>query len=130
MALVIDEYGGLDGLLTFNDLISDIIGELDISDPSGIKGAVQRSDGSWLIDGVLAAHEMMELLDIDELPGEDEGRFETSAGFIMDQLGHIPKAGEVVDFDKFHFEVIDMDGNRIDKILVSIRETTMPDIDE
>jgi putative hemolysin len=130
MALVIDEYGGLDGLLTFNDLISDIIGELDISDPSGIKGAVQRADGSWLIDGVLAAHEMMELLDIDELPGEDEGRFETSAGFIMDQLGRIPKAGETVEWREFHFEVIDMDGNRIDKILVSIRETAMPDIDE
>ena len=130
MAIVIDEYGGLDGLLTFNDLISDIIGELDVSDPSAIKGAVQRADGSWLLDGVLAAHEMMELLDIDSLPGEEEGRFETTAGFVMDQLGHIPTAGEIVIWNEYHFEVIDMDGNRIDKILVSKPvDNVTPDIE-
>ena len=126
MAIVIDEYGGLDGLLTFNDLISDIIGELDVSDPTAIKGAVQRADGSWLLDGVLAAHEMMELLHFDSLPGEEEGRFETTAGFVMDQLGHIPTAGEVVTWDDFEFEVIDMDGNRIDKILVSKIQSNIP----
>jgi putative hemolysin len=119
MALVIDEYGGLDGLLTFNDLISDIIGELDVADPNQVKGAVQRADGSWLVDGILAAHEMMELLDIEDLPGEEEGRFETVGGFVMDQLGRIPAAGDLVEWGGFRFEVVDMDGNRIDKVLVS-----------
>ncbi|MEJ7838868.1 MAG: hemolysin family protein [Thermomicrobiales bacterium] len=118
LALVIDEYGGLDGLLTFNDLISDIIGEMDVADPAATKGALQRDDGSWLLDGVLGAHEMMELLDITDLPGEEEGRYETVAGFVMDQLGRIPATGDVLMWDTFTFEVIDMDGNRIDKILV------------
>jgi putative hemolysin len=124
MALVIDEYGGLDGLLTFNDLISDIIGEIDLADPHAVKGAVQRADGSWLLDGVLAVHEMMELLDIKELPGEEEGRYETVGGFVMDRLGRIPTAGEHVVWDGLVYEVMDMDGNRVDKVLVHAAETT------
>jgi putative hemolysin len=123
MALVIDEYGGLDGLLTFNDLISDIIGEIDLADPHAVKGAMQRPDGSWLLDGVLAVHEMMELLNIRELPGEEEGRYETVGGFVMDRLGRIPSAGERVMWDGWIYEVMDMDGNRVDKVLVHAPES-------
>jgi len=119
MALLIDEYGGFEGLITFNDILSDLVGELNESDAEAPRGAVQRPDGSWLVDGVFPAHELRELFDIDELPGEDEGHFETVGGFIMDQLGHIPTDGEVVTFDHFRFEVMDMDGNRVDKILIT-----------
>jgi putative hemolysin len=118
MAIVIDEYGGVEGLLTFNDVISDVIGEVDDHTDSGHKGAVQRDDGSWLLDGIFPAHEAIELLELKALPGEAESRFETIGGFIVDQLGHIPEAGAHVTFGGYRFEVMDLDGNRIDKVLV------------
>ena len=119
MAILIDEYGGFDGIITFNDILSDLVGELDDPARTNLRGAVARPDGSWLIDGVFPAHELRELLAIDELPGEDAGRFESVGGFLMDQLGHIPQEGEIVTWDRFSFEIMDMDGNRIDKVLVS-----------
>lgn len=119
MAILIDEYGGFDGIVTFNDILSDIVGEIDDPGRTNLRGAVARADGSWLIDGVFPAHELRELLDIDEIPGEEAGRFESIGGFLMDQLGHIPQEGEILDWDRFAFEIMDMDGNRIDKILVS-----------
>ncbi len=118
MAIVVDEYGGVEGVLTFNDVLSDVVGEVDDPTQTGHKGAVQRDDGSWLLDGVFPAHEVMELFDLDTLPGEAESRFETLGGFIVDQLGKIPATGEHVDFGGYRFEVVDMDGNRIDKVLV------------
>jgi putative hemolysin len=120
-AIVVDEYGGIAGLITMTDVLSDVVGELDTETNTGIKGSVQREDGSWLLDGNFPAHETRELLDLDELPGEEEGRFETVGGFVMDQLGHIPEAGEYVDTDGYRIEVVDMDGNRIDKLLVQRR---------
>lgn len=117
-AIVVDEYGGVSGLLTMSDVLSDVVGELDDETNTGIKGSIRRDDGSWLLDGNFPAHETRELLDIDELPGEEEGRFETIGGFVMDQLGHIPTAGEHVQVQGYRIEVVDMDGNRIDKLLV------------
>ncbi len=119
MAIVIDEYGDVAGLLTLNDVLSDVVGEIDDPNRTNIKGGVQREDGSWLLDGVFPAHELRELFDIDHLPGEDEGRFETLAGFVMDQLGVIPSAADAFTWDSYRFEVVDMDGIRIDKVLVS-----------
>jgi putative hemolysin len=117
-AIVVDEYGGVAGLITMTDVLSDVVGELDSETNTGIKGSTLRDDGSWLLDGNFPAHETRELLDIDELPGEEEGRFETIGGFVMDQLGHIPTAGEHVEVEGYRIEVVDMDGNRIDKLLV------------
>lgn len=119
MALLIDEYGGFEGIITFNDILSDLVGEIDDPHQTGIRGAVKRADGTWLLDGVFPAHELRELFEIDELPGEEEGRFETVGGFLMDQLGHIPTDGEVLAWNGMTFEVMDMDGNRIDKILLT-----------
>lgn len=119
IAIVIDEYGGVEGLLTFNDVLSDLVGEIDDPNRTNVKGGVRRDDGSWLLDGVFPAHEFRELFGIDTLPGEDEGRFETIAGFLMDQLGHIPAAAESLAWNGYRFEVVDMDGVRIDKILVT-----------
>lgn len=121
-ALVVDEYGGIAGLITMSDMMSEVVGELDSHTNTGIKGSVRRDDGSWLLDGNFPAHETRELLDIDELPGEEEGRFETIGGFVMDQLGHIPKPGEHVAVTGYRVEVVDMDGNRIDKLLVQRQE--------
>ena len=118
MAIVIDEYGGVEGLLTFNDILSDLVGEIDDPNQSDVKGGVRRDDGSWLLDGVFPAHEFRELFAIDTLPGEDEGRFETIAGFLMDQLGYIPDLAEELTWEGIRFEVMDKDGIRIDKILV------------
>ena len=118
-ALVVDEYGGVAGLITLNDVLSDVVGELDETTNTGIKGSFRRDDGSWLLDGNFPAHETRELLDISELPGEEDGHFETVGGFVMDQLGHIPEAGENVEIEGYRIEVVDMDGNRIDKLLVA-----------
>lgn len=117
-AMVVDEYGGISGLITLDDVFSDVVGELDEVSNTGIKGSTLREDGSWLLDGNFPAHETRELLDIEELPGEEEGNFETIGGFVMDQLGHIPTDGETVRIENYRIEVIDMDGNRIDKLLV------------
>ncbi|HYH11835.1 MAG TPA: hemolysin family protein [Thermomicrobiales bacterium] len=117
-AIVVDEYGGVAGLLTLNDVLSDVVGELDDDTNTGIKGSVRRDDGSWLLDGNFPAHETRELLDIAELPGEEDGHFETIGGFVMDQLGHIPRAGQSVRIEDYVIEVVDMDGHRIDKLLV------------
>ncbi len=124
MALLIDEYGGFEGIITFNDILSDLVGEIDDPHMTGIRGRIQRPDGTWLVDGVFPAHELRELLAIDELPGEEAGRFESVGGFIMDQLGHIPTDGETFTWDRHRFEVIDMDGNRIDKVLIATAQVS------
>lgn len=119
MALLIDEYGGFEGIITFNDILSDLVGEIDDPHMTDIRGAIRRPDGSWLVDGIFPAHELRDLLSIEELPGENAGRFETVGGFIMDQLGHIPVDGESLEWERHRFRVITMDGNRIDKIIIS-----------
>jgi putative hemolysin len=119
IAIVIDEYGGVEGLLTVNDVIGSVVDEIGAHEGEDvIEGAVQREDGSWLVDGVLGAHEVREIFAIKRLEGEDEGRFETIGGFILDQLGHIPTEGEYVEVDDHRIEVVDMDGHRIDKVTI------------
>jgi putative hemolysin len=119
-AIVIDEYGGVEGLLTVNDVIEDLVDELGADDGSEeVERATRRDDGTWLLNGAFPAHEVRELFDIEELEGEQNGRFETIGGFILDQLGHIPRAGESVEADGHRVEVVDMDGHRIDKVLVT-----------
>ena len=89
---------------------------LDIADPhaTNVRGGVQREDGSWLLEGGFPAHELREVFEIKTLPSEEEGRSETSGGFVMDQLGHIPDTAEAFVWDRSRFEVVDMDGMRID----------------
>src|SRR5690606_3248166 len=97
----------------------DLVGEIDDPDRTNIRGGVRREDGSWLFDGVFPVHELREILEIESLPGEEEGRFETLGGFVMDQLGDIPDAADAFVFEAFRFEVVDMDGIRIDKVMVT-----------
>ena len=121
MALILDEYGGVSGLVTLEDILQAIVG--DISDEAQPTEAVRRLDGSWLLDGALPVDEMQELLDLDDLPGA--GDYLTVAGFIMRQLGHIPSAGDRFTWENCEFEVVDMDGRRVDKVLVSERGETI-----
>jgi len=114
--LVIDEFGGLQGLLTINDIIEEIVGEMEIDEPQ----ATQRQDGSWLLDGMLEVDEFKEIFDLSSLPHEDE--YETLSGFVMMSLGRVPQVADHFEWRSYNFEVIDMDGRRVDKVLV----TTLP----
>ena len=128
MALVVDEYGGLEGLVTATDILEAIVGELAAPDDSGDAEAVRREDGSWLMDGGISIDRLKDLLGFRELPGEDE--YHTLAGFALHQLGRIPNAGERFEWRGFRFEILDMDGRRIDKMLVTPPPASEGDEDE
>lgn len=128
MGVVIDEYGGVEGILTLGDVLEDLVDELGArTDIDQIEGATRRDDGTWLLDGAFPAHEARERFGIKEFEGEEAGRFETIGGYILDQLGHIPVAGEKVASDGFSIEVVDMDGHRIDKVLLVPPPPTLDD---
>ncbi len=114
--LVIDEFGGLQGLITINDILEEIVGQIEIEEPQ----ATQRQDGSWLLDGMLEVDEFKEIFKLHVLPHEDE--YETLSGFVMMSLGRLPQAADHFEWHSLRFEVIDMDGRRVDKVLV----TTLP----
>lgn len=114
--LVIDEFGGLQGLLTVNDIIEEIVGNMELDEPQ----ATQRQDGSWLLDGMLEVDEFKEIFNLPVLPHEDE--YETLSGFVMMSLGRVPQVTDHFDWNSYSFEIIDMDGRRVDKVLV----TTLP----
>lgn len=114
--LVVDEYGVVQGLLTPRDLLEAITGELQPSAQTEA-WATQREDGSWLLDGVMPVSELKFRLELDDLPGEDRGRYNTVAGLLMSVAGHIPAVGERIECAEWLFEVVDLDGKRIDKVL-------------
>lgn len=120
-AVVLDEYGTVEGLLTLTDILEAIVG--DIPDRSGDEAprASRHPDGSWLLDGRLPIDEFGDLLDLPDLPGGD---FHTLAGLVVAHLGHIPSVGESFDAWGLHITVVDMDGNRIDRLLVRPEEAT------
>jgi putative hemolysin len=117
LALVVDEYGGLEGMVTATDILEAIIGELGASEDAEEAEIVRREDGSWLMDGGISIDRLKDLLSVRELPGE--GEYETLAGFALHQLARIPNPGDHFEWRDFRFEVLDMDGRRIDKMLVS-----------
>ncbi len=114
LLLVIDEFGGLQGLLTINDILEEIVGAMEFEEPQ----ATQRQDGSWLLDGMLEVDEFKELFEFTALPHEDE--YETLSGFVMTSLGRVPQASDNFEWNGFRFEVMDMDGRRVDKVLVTL----------
>ncbi|WP_293727181.1 hemolysin family protein [uncultured Phascolarctobacterium sp.] len=121
VALVMDEFGGLAGMVTLRDIIEHLVGDLPSYDEDIKQEIVQREDGSWLVDGLLPISEFKDFLDLDELPLEEKNGFNTVAGFVVTNIGHIPTAGNYFEWNGFRFEVVDMDGTRIDKILVAKR---------
>lgn len=119
IALVADEYGTLQGLVTVNDIAEAIVGEVSLTEETSEEEMVQRADGSWLVDGRVPTHEFKEKFEIKTLPDEAEGHYQTVGGFVMAMLGRIPRAGDAFDWNDWHIEVMDMDGRRVDKILMT-----------
>lgn len=120
LALVIDEFGAMQGLVTTNDFLEAITGEAAHFDPADAP-IVERSDGSWLVDASLPIDEFAEFFAV-KLAGAEKGDFQTLAGLILAQIGHIPAVAETVEFNDLRFEILDLDGRRIDKVLVSYVE--------
>jgi putative hemolysin len=122
LALVVDEYGGLVGLVTLDDVLAAILGSLPATGGEAESPAVRREDGSWLMDGALTVDEVKDLLDLEALPGEEEVGYETLGGLMMAYLGRIPHAGDHFEWGGLRFEVMDMDGRRVDKVLVAFTD--------
>ncbi len=118
MVFVVDEYGEVQGVITLRDVLEAITGEFT-SDTEEENWAMQRDDGSWLIDGLIPVPELKDRLEMKALPDEDRGRYNTLAGMVMMLLGRLPRTTDHVEWDGWRFEVVDMDGKRIDKVLVT-----------
>jgi putative hemolysin len=122
LALVVDEYGVIQGLVTLNDIMVEIVGDVPSAGELEEPQAVQREDGSWLLDGMLPVDEFFEIFEIDEIPTEHRGSYQTLGGFVITHLGRIPSATDYFEWESLRFEVMDMDGNRVDKVLVTPME--------
>jgi len=118
MAIVVDEYGSIKGLITLNDILEAIVGEIPAIDEPDEPKAVQRSDGSWLVDGNLQIEEFKDILGVEILPDEENGVYHTLGGFILTYWGRIPTTGDSFHYGDLTFEVVDMDGHHIDKVLI------------
>jgi magnesium and cobalt exporter, CNNM family len=118
LALVVDEYGAIQGLVTLNDILETLVGEIRPADAPAEPEAIQREDGSWLLDGRLPIDELKELFGLTRLPEDKDGGYQTLGGLIMTHLGRIPKTADHFEWEGYRFEVVDMDGKRVDKVLV------------
>jgi putative hemolysin len=118
-AVVTDEFGSVAGVISSTDILEAIVGELPARGEPDEPEVVRRSDGSWLMEGALSIEEMQDHLELDRLPEEEEGMFQTVGGFMITRLGEVPQAGDHFDWGGYRFEVVDMDGRRVDKVLVT-----------
>ncbi|HNV03227.1 MAG TPA: hemolysin family protein [Vicinamibacterales bacterium] len=118
IAIVTDEFGSVQGLVTQTDILESIVGELPARGEGDPPSAVRRDDGTWLVDGLLDIPALREAIALPELPGEHEGVYQTVGGFITHLFGRIPAAGQHATWRDWRFEVVDMDGHRVDKVLV------------
>ena len=120
LALVVDEYGDVQGMVSANDLLSAVLGRVQDTESAPEEAlVVTRADGSYLVDGRLSTEELRELLSLVRLPDEDDGDYHTAAGMVIAQFGRIPHSGEFFEWSGWRFEVVDLDGARIDKLLVA-----------
>jgi putative hemolysin len=118
MVFVVDEYGEIQGMITLQDVLEAITGEFTTATPEDA-WMVRREDGTWLIDGLIPVHELKDRLLLKELPEEDRGRYNTLAGMVMLLLGRLPKTADAVEWEGWRFEVVDLDGKRVDKLLAT-----------
>ena len=121
LVFVVDEYGAVQGVISERDLLEAITGEFGTPSDED-SWAVQRDDGSWLMDGLIPVPELKDRLEIKELPEEDRGRYNTLAGMVMLLLGRLPRTADRVEWQGWAFEVVDLDGKRVDKVLVTRTE--------
>ena len=118
MVFVIDEYGEILGLITLQDVLESLAGEFKPRDPEDVWG-VQREDGSWLLDGLIPVPELKDRLNLKSVPEEQKGRYNTLSGMMMWLIGSVPRTCDVVEWEGWRLEVVDLDGNRVDKVLAS-----------
>jgi putative hemolysin len=116
LAIIVDEFGGIKGMVTDYDILKTIVGDIPEDDQDTDHLAYQREDGSWLFDGLIVIDQLKDILDLSEMPNEDV--YETLSGFVMSQLGQIPQTGAKFEYEGYEFEVVDMDGRRVDRVLV------------
>jgi putative hemolysin len=123
LAFVVDEYGEVLGIVTLRDLLEAITGELAPQTPED-RWAVPRGDGSWLLDGMIPVPELKDVLRLASVP--EEGRYHTLSGMLMVLLGKLPQTAERVEWQGWRFEIVDMDGKRVDKVLASPLPESIP----
>ncbi len=124
LALVVDEYGEIEGLVTLSDVLGALVGDVSVVDAEQEADAVRREEGSWLIDAGMSFDRFREVFETDvRFPEESSGTYHTLAGFVLMQLGHIPKISEHFEWEGYCIEVVDMDRNRIDRLLIKKLES-------
>ena len=130
IALVTDEYGGIQGMVTHNDILEAIVGYIPSAGEPAEPEAMRREDGSWLLDGLLPIDKLKEIFDLEKLPDEEHGNYQTVGGFVVTQVRSIPLVGQRFEWGKLCFEVVDMDGHRVDKVLVMPVQAVLPNSEE
>ena len=119
LGMVVDEFGGITGVVTDYDILKTIVGDIPESSKDKENMAYKRSDGSWLFDGLIVIDQLKDYLGIKEMPGEEKGIYQTLSGFVMSRLGEIPNVGSKFNYEGYDFEIVDMDGRRVDKVMVT-----------
>ena len=119
IALVVDEYGSIQGMVTLHDVLEAIVGAMPSHGEENDQAVFRREDGSWLLDGMLPVDELKEIFQIVKLPGEERDDYQTLGGFVMMHMGRIPSPADYFEWEGLRFEVMDMDGHRVDKVLVT-----------
>ncbi len=122
LGMVVDEFGGITGVVTDYDILKTIVGNIPENGKDTDNLAYKRSDSSWLFDGLIVIDQLKDYLDIKKMPAEDKGIYQTLSGFVMSQLGRIPKTGSKFTYDDYEFEIVDMDGRRVDKVMVTRKD--------
>lgn len=118
MALVVDEYGNIQGIITLTDILESIVGDIPASNNRDEKEITNRGNNTYLVDGMILLDKFKHYFQIKKLPDEKKGLFHTIGGFVTNRIGRIPVTGDVFELDNLRFEIVDMDGNRVDKILI------------
>lgn len=119
LALTLDEYGVIQGVVTLNDVLEEMVGDIQAVEDAENPMIIKRSDGSFLADGLMTIDKFKKQFKLGKLPDEDLSTYHTLAGFIMSHIGKVPQLGHTFEWDGFKFEIVDIDGNRIDKVLVT-----------
>jgi putative hemolysin len=127
LAIVLDEFGAVEGLVTMQDFLEEIVGEVPAYMEEAEPDAIQRDDGSWLVDGLMPINEFLQRFSIPDLPSDEIGDYHTLAGFVVTRIGQVPTSSDQFEWSGFQFEVVDMDRNRVDKVLVIPPEKSASD---
>lgn len=128
MVFVVDEYGEVQGIITLQDVLEALAGEFRPRDPED-RWAVQREDGSWLVDGLISIQDLKDRLALKTVPDEDKGRYHTLSGMMMWLIRDVPRTGDVAQWEQWRLEVVDLDGNRVDKVLASRLPESQAELD-